>query len=221
MWVKICGVTCVEDALEAAQAGADAIGLNFCADSPRYLEVAQARVICDALEERFPKVERVGVFVDQYGAALGVKHALVNAHLHTAQLHGDEPPAVAQVLSRWGVPVIKALRLAPEDDLEAISGTVDAFLGACEGRGRVLVDARVPGAHGGTGKRLDLDFVRALVARRPVLVAGGLTPENVAQVTALGEGVLGVDVASGVERPGGRKDTARVASFILAARQRG
>jgi phosphoribosylanthranilate isomerase len=128
---------------------------------------------------------------------------------------------VAADLSSWGVPVIKALRLAPGDDLEAISETVDRFLAAAtRSTCRVLVDARVPGAHGGTGKRLDLEFVRALTARRPVVVAGGLKPENVAQVAALGAGVLGVDVASGVERPDGRKDAARVASFIQAARHR-
>jgi phosphoribosylanthranilate isomerase len=198
MRVKICGVTTVADARMSAAAGADAIGLNFYSKSSRFISVARARKIVAALP---PFVWAVGVFVNEREAT--VTRIAREVGLHAIQLHGDEP---ASMVARFRLPVFKALHVGAR----ALSTT--SFRAA-----RVLVvDAAQPG-YGGGGKRFEWSRAKAIAAARPVLLAGGLTPENVA--SAIGEvHPLGVDVASGVEKRPGHKDPHAVAEFIRAAR---
>lgn len=226
VWVKICGARSVEDAEVAAQAGADAVGLNLWPEAARWAPRARVEAICARLAARWPQVERVGVSVNAWedaGAADADGRAL---GLSVHQLHGDEPAALVRGLCARGWLVIKALRLGRGDALDAVVAQIDALVEAGQGRCRVLVDARVSGHYGGTGARIDPALTRALLARRPVIVAGGLTPANVADVVALAPlsarldrpGLLGVDVASGVESAPGRHDPAQVRAFIHAAR---
>jgi phosphoribosylanthranilate isomerase len=207
--VKICGVTTPEDALMAADAGADAIGLNFFAKSPRYLSPDAARVIAEAVRGR---VTRVGVFVNSSLAE--VRTIASHVGLDIVQLHGDEPPELAADLTRI-LPVLKAFRIGPEgwkpvteylDRLRSLGGLVR----------QVLFDAREPGHYGGTGKTADWDTLKDYPQdgrHPPFVLAGGLTPENVAKAI-LWVHPCGVDTASGVEQSPGRKDPVLVARFV-------
>jgi phosphoribosylanthranilate isomerase len=197
--IKICGITTAADADACAALGADMIGLNFVPSSPRRVDVAAARAIADAVRGR---VEIVGVVADLPERALLDLRAA--AGLDRLQLHGDEPP---DLVRRLGGLAFKAVRVGSAADVEAA--------GAYEGL--LLVDAKVPGALGGTGRAVDPGLVAPLCRARQVLLAGGLGPGNVAAaVRALHP--WGVDVASGVERAPGVKDPAKVAAFVQAAR---
>lgn len=206
--VKICGLTRPEDVGAAARAGAAYIGLVFFARSPRALTLAQARAVALAAP---PGLARVGLFVDAEDAAIGA--VLDHVPLDLLQLHGSESPErVSQLRARHGLPVIKAVGLASEADLPAL---------AEHGRAAdmLLVDARPDPAGprpGGNGIAFDW---RLIAGRRwpvPWLLAGGLTPENVAAAVRL-TGARQVDVSSGVERAPGVKDAARIAAFTAAA----
>jgi phosphoribosylanthranilate isomerase len=213
-WVKVCGLTEPTLAAQVAHAGAHAVGINLCPASPRFVDHALAAQISAHLRLHAPQVERVGVLVDEpLEDLLRLAQA---ADLTALQLHGDEPPAWVSTLTSQGLQVIKALRIGPDEDAAQVARRADLYREAGRGRCRVLVDARVPGAHGGTGTRLSMALVERLVRLTPVLVAGGLTPNNVAEVAALGP--LGVDVASGVEGQDGRKDLGKVAAFLAQAR---
>ncbi|HET8938391.1 MAG TPA: phosphoribosylanthranilate isomerase [Polyangiales bacterium] len=198
--VKVCGVTSVEDVELCVAAGVDAIGLNFAPSSPRCLTLEAAAKLMLAIPAH---VLSVGVFVDADLAQL--QHYKSVLSLGCLQLHGDETPELlAQLLPH----AYKALRVrGPEVHAEAAR-----FAGE-----HVLLDAYVPGAHGGTGARFDWDLARELSRVRKVTLAGGLTPENVAEAIAVVQPYC-VDVASGVERSPGRKDPARVQAFVRAAR---
>jgi phosphoribosylanthranilate isomerase len=193
--VKVCGVTSVADAQLAAGAGAAAIGLNFCARSPRCVDVATAEAIVTALPRT---VCRVGVFVDaprQEVAAL-----VERLRLDAVQFHGSESPAYC---AGWRPKVIKALRVRDAATLAAAGDYAVDF---------ILADAYVEGVAGGTGQRIPLAWVGDFDRRRLIL-AGGLTPETVAEAVRVVRPAA-VDVASGVERAPGVKDPERVRRFI-------
>lgn len=198
---KICGITRVEDALAAAEAGADAIGLVFYAKSPRAVSVQQAREIIAALP---PFVTSVGLFVDASRCELG--EILDAVPLDLLQFHGDETP---DECDHYGRPYIKALRVKPGDDIAA---HVARYANA---RG-VLLDTFVPGIPGGTGEAFDWSLVPAQLSK-PVILAGGLTAANVAQ--AIGQvRPFAVDISGGVESAKGIKDAAKIHAFMEAVR---
>jgi phosphoribosylanthranilate isomerase len=193
--VKICGITRLEDARAAVDAGAGAIGFVFWPGSPRFIDPFRARQIAAALP---PFVSRVGVFVDQ--AADYVSGVASLARLSAVQLHGGEAPAFAAALGR---PVIKAVALN------------DAALDQWPSHFTVLLDADDPVKKGGTGTTIDWRAAAIVAARRPVLLAGGLTPENVADAAAQVR-PFGIDVSSGVEESPGVKNHARLRALFAA-----
>lgn len=198
---KICGITRVEDALAAVDAGADAIGLVFYAKSPRAVTVPQAQAILAALP---PFVTTVGLFVDCQRSEL---NAILDAvPLDLLQFHGDESPAACEGFRR---PYIKALRVKPGDDIAARIGLYGSAAG-------VLLDTFVPGVPGGTGEAFDWSLVPQGLSV-PIILAGGLTPEN---VRAAIEQVrpYAVDVSGGVEASKGLKDSDKIHAFVRAVR---
>jgi phosphoribosylanthranilate isomerase len=210
--LKICGLTSVADALWCASAGADWIGLNFHPASPRRIDLGLAGEIVAALPS---STQAVGLFVDRPAGEI----AQVADHLglRIVQLHGEEPPELVRDLA--GLHVIRAFRLGTRDDVRAMT----RYLRRCQELGRppdsVLVDAFVSGQAGGTGRSIADEVLDALPALPRLILAGGLTPGNVAGLVARVRPWM-VDVASGVESAPGRKDPARVTAFIRAARGR-
>ncbi len=209
--VKICGITSLEDARASVEAGADAIGLNFYAASPRFVQRDRAAEICNALGKRAVKV---GVFVN--ASARDIRAAARELGLDVVQLHGDEDPQLLAELR--GLAVMKAFRV--RDDLAAI----EVFLRQCHRLAclprLVLLDADRAGQYGGTGATLDWQMVardRARLAGAPLVLAGGLNPENVAAAVAAVR-PWAIDVASGVESSPGHKSTAMVQQFVSAAK---
>jgi phosphoribosylanthranilate isomerase len=197
--VKICGITRIEDALVAAQAGADAIGLVFAQASPRCVPVEEAAAICRALP---PFVSVVGLFVD--ADAVQVKQALGRVPLDLLQFHGSETPQFCRQFNR---PYIKAIAMREGIDVHAEDR---AFADAAG----LLLDAHVAGVAGGSGKSFDWSRVPHGLAR-PIVLAGGLTPENVADAIRQVR-PYAVDVSSGVEQARGVKDARKIAAFIEA-----
>lgn len=204
MVVKICGLRTAEHALAAAAAGVDMIGLVF-APSKRRVEPAEAAALVAALRahEHGRRVQVVGLFVNEPANTINAVSAHVGLDL--VQLSGDEPPLLAAALA---LPVIKSVRLDG-------SAREDAWLQQLPDR-PVLLDAHVPGAYGGTGQRADWARAALLARQRPVLLAGGLTPDNVADAVAQVR-PWGVDVSSGVELAG-HKDAGRIRAFVTNAR---
>jgi phosphoribosylanthranilate isomerase len=211
--IKICGITRPEDAVAAAEAGADAIGLNFYPKSPRCVSLEQARAIVDVLPAG---VAKVGVFVN--ATSCSVSATAHRLGLDLVQLHGDESPEYLAELG--GLEVVRAFRCGP-DGLTA----VHTYLGRCQKIGwmprMVLCDAYQQDAYGGTGKVVDWEAVANYngAAGLPALVlAGGLTPENVGEAIRIVR-PAGVDTASGVELQPGVKDPDRTRRFVEAARE--
>jgi phosphoribosylanthranilate isomerase len=202
VFVKICGVASEEDARVAIAAGADAIGVNLVPGSPRRVEPELARRIAASVRG---KAEVVGVVADlELETLRGLREAL---GLDALQLHGNESPETLAALLPGA---FKAVRIGGPEDVAACAG----YAGD-----RLLVDAKVAGTLGGSGRSFDWDLVVELARRRPIVLAGGLTAETVAG--AIGRvKPFGVDVASGVEWHDGRggKDPERVAAFVRAAR---
>lgn len=196
--VKICGVTRLDDALAAVRLGADALGFNFWPRSKRYLPPAEARAIVRRLP---PFVSAVGVFVDPTREE--VLRAVDVSGIGIAQLHGDEPPELCVSLP---CPVLKAIRVA---DAHAL-----AQLASYDVRGFIL-DAPGPG-YGGGGVTFDWSLVAEIAREMPIVLAGGLTPENVAEAVRAVR-PWAVDVASGVESAPGAKDEEKMRRFIEAA----
>jgi phosphoribosylanthranilate isomerase len=195
--VKICGITTPEDAVLAASLGADAIGLVFHPPSPRHVEAATARAICAALP---PFVSRVGLFVD---AEPGRIQAVLDAvPLDCLQFHGEESPHDCE---SWGLPYLKAIRMRPDIDIDRAAAR---FSSACG----LLLDTYVPGVPGGTGAAFDWTRVPDHCAL-PLVLAGGLTPDNVADAIAAAR-PYAVDVSGGVEAVKGRKDRTKLAAFM-------
>lgn len=206
--VKICGLRTEADVHATAAAGAAYCGFVFFARSPRNLTVSQARTLALAAPEGLCKV---ALTVDADDVALD---AIVDGvPLDMLQLHGHETPErVAEVRARYGLPVMKAIGVAGEDDL---AGLIEMSLAADQ----LLIDAKPPkGADLPGGNGLAFDW-RLLVGRKwlkPWMLAGGLTPENVAEAVRL-TGARQVDVSSGVESAPGVKDAGRIATFVAAA----
>jgi phosphoribosylanthranilate isomerase len=199
--VKICGLTRVADAVAAAEAGADLVGLMFYARSPRWVSLSDAAEISRALP---PQILRVGVFVNP--EVEEVFEAMQTCGLTLLQFHGEEAP---EFCTQFGLMSMKAFRVRDAASLDTLpSYRTDAW----------LLDAWSPAALGGTGERFNWDLaVAAKALGRPIFLAGGLTPENVAAAVRH-VGPLGVDVSSGVESAPGRKDAAKMRAFIAAAR---
>ncbi|WCJ58906.1 phosphoribosylanthranilate isomerase [Fontisphaera persica] len=198
--IKICGITSAADAQAAVAAGADALGFVFYEKSPRYVTPAQAREIMAGLP---PLVVRVGVMVNP--AAELVQQA-VQAGIQVLQFHGEETPEVCR---QQAVPVIKGFRL--QDEL--------SLLGCREYTGLPwLLDSYVAGQAGGTGAVFNWELAVKAKASNPVIIlAGGLTPDNVAEAVRRVR-PYAVDVSSGVESAPGKKDAAKMRAFVAAVR---
>lgn len=201
--VKICGITRASDALLAVKLGAAALGFNFYPPSPRYIEPGETRKIIEALP---PLVTAVGVFADE-GRARQVAEVARRAGVHAVQLHGPRFPKVSALLARY--PLIRAVAVRPGARAQELGRLrASAF----------LLDAFDPQRLGGTGKTFDWSFARAAKRYGPVILAGGLTPSNVAR--AIREvRPFAVDVASGVESRPGKKDPAKMRAFFAAVRR--
>lgn len=200
--VKICGITSRSDALAAVGAGADALGFMFYPASKRHVAPEAVAAFVGDLP---PFVVKVGVFVD--ASEDDVRRIAGTCGLDALQFHGDETPAYC---ARFGpTPVIKAFRVADQSSLAALpSFAVSAW----------LLDSYVAGQLGGTGERFNWNLaVEARSLGRPVILAGGLTPENVAEAVQQ-VAPYAVDVSSGVESAPGRKDPAKLRAFIAAAK---
>lgn len=195
--VKICGITRPQDALAAAQAGADAIGLVFYPASPRAVEIDQAGEIVEALP---PFVTTVGLFVDAGEAE--IRRILEVIPLDLLQFHGDETPDACR---RYGRPYLKALRMREQADVIATAKHYHDAAG-------LLLDTYKAGQPGGTGERFDWRRIPATLPK-PIVLAGGLTPENVAEAVLMAR-PYGVDVSGGVEAQKGIKDVYKIQSFI-------
>ncbi len=208
MHVKICGLRSRAEAVAAAQAGASYIGLTIFPRSPRGVSLSDARWVAEGVPEG---VLRVALTVDADDAAL--EELIGTVPIDMLQLHGRESPErVAEIRARFGRPVIKAVGISGEEDLDAI----DVYARIAD---QIMVDARAPrgaGRPGGNGEVFDWRLLAGRRWTRPWMLAGGLTPENVAEAVRL-TGAEQVDVASGVESRPGYKDLDRVASFIRAA----
>jgi phosphoribosylanthranilate isomerase len=204
--IKICGITCLSDAVMCARLGVDWIGLNFHPKSARYIDPADAAHIVSELPSH---IKAVGVFVNLPVSA--VLEIARTAGLHAVQLHGDEPPVYARDLAE--LPYIKAFRLA---DVAGWKLVLD-YLDECRSIGRepeaVLVDAYVADEPGGTGRLIADEIMAGRPPLPRLIVAGGLNPENVARRVMETRPWM-VDVASGVESSPGRKDPDRVAEFV-------
>ena len=214
--IKICGLTNEEDALAAAEAGADFLGFVFYPQSPRYVAPKQVHEIARRVRNSFPdgapRPALVGVFVDD--PADRVRGTLDFCGLDLAQLHGSEPPFELRSLAPRAY---KALRPQTRGDAEAFVATYQADLPDVPDMPQLLLDAYHPWVPGGIGEKADWHAGIVLARRFRVLLAGGLNPGNVAEAIAT-VCPWGVDVASGVEREPGKKDHRKVRDFVQAVR---
>ncbi len=202
--IKHCGITSLDDAHRAAEAGAWALGMIFWDGSPRRCELDDAQVIGTALRRT---LNLVGVFVNARLEEIDLTVQL--AGLSHVQLHGDEGPAFcSEVARRTGAKVIKGVRVQSRATLQAAAAFHTELL---------LLDAHVEGVPGGTGRTIDWDLVRDARLVAPLILSGGLTPGNVAAAIAATE-PFAVDVASGTEQAPGIKDPAKLQAFHDAVR---
>lgn len=201
--IKICGIKNVTDALAAMDAGADLIGFNFYPKSPRYIDVGICRDIMSVMR-RYGHITYVGVFVNS--SVEEIRATIETCGLSLAQLHGDE---TSEMLNSLNGKAFKAFRgiTDVETDKRMIANGKPAF----------LVDAAVKGVYGGSGVTADWSAAAELAKRYPLLLAGGLTPENVADAVRQVK-PWGVDVASGVESAPGVKDAGKMKAFVQAVR---
>jgi phosphoribosylanthranilate isomerase len=197
VFVKICGVTRLEDAEAAVEAGANAIGFVFWPKSPRFVDPYRARTIASALP---PFVTAVGLFVNQPLEYVNGVASLVR--LGAVQLHGDETPADAAQIHR---PVIKACGVAAGDAEDVVAGWARNVT--------LLLDSHDPERRGGTGRTIDWSVAAHIAAARRTILAGGLTPDNIAEAIARVQ-PFGVDISSGVEQAPGIKDRAKIRALF-------
>ncbi len=200
--VKICGITNWPDAQRAIEAGCDAIGFNFCLRSPRYIAPQAA----SAIRRRLPReIAAIGVFVNEAPASVAELAGAIR--LDYAQLHGEETPAAARAVGR-STPVIKAFRVGPRFEAARIARYPAAAF---------LLDGAPPNGRlrGGTGHSFDWALARPAAQYGPIVLAGGLTAENVAQAIRTAH-PSAVDVASGVESAPGHKDPRKLRAFLDA-----
>lgn len=202
--VKICGITNWADAKAACDAGANMLGFNFYDKSLRRVSTVEAATMRSKLPSG---VEPVGLFVNTSPKEIASLHAFVR--FNAAQLHGDETPGIVSEVSRT-VPVIKAFRVAADFPLTSLDKYHDAFA--------FLLDGSRAGQFGGTGTSADWNVARRAVAAHRIILAGGLTPENVGPAIRAVR-PYAVDVASGVELKPGKKDHAKLKEFIDEVRR--
>jgi phosphoribosylanthranilate isomerase len=202
VFTKVCGITNPGDAREAADAGADAIGLIF-AESPREVNVEEARRISVALPDG---VLKVGVFVDAEPEE--VLQTAREVGLDLAQLHGDETPETVAAIRGAGLPVMKALRVRNAEALAEIQSY---------GADLIMLDAWSARARGGTGETFDWGLAKSVKGRGNIVVSGGLTPENVREAIEFFE-PYGVDASSSLEEKPGKKSGERLRRFVRAAK---
>jgi phosphoribosylanthranilate isomerase len=200
--IKICGITSADDALAAIHAGADALGFMFYEGSSRHISSDKIKSI---IRELPPFVSKVGVFVN--ATREQVVRSIQETGIDTLQFHGEEPPEACR---GFGLKTLKAFRVQGKDMLATMPRyDVDAW----------LLDSFITGLKGGTGKTFDWDLaVHATSLGTPVILAGGLNPDNIARAVSQVQ-PFGVDVSSGVESAPGKKDPALMATFIERARQ--
>jgi phosphoribosylanthranilate isomerase len=197
--IKICGITRVEDAFTAVKAGADALGFVFYKKSPRYISPSKAKRIIDALP---PFVSMTGVFVNEkQGAIVDIAGFL---GLDAIQLHGDEDHHTCHRFKRYGLKIIKAFRVGDTFNFDAVREyKVNAH----------LFDAYDKDTFGGTGKNFRWELLAGNKSRAPIILSGGLTPQNVSEAVRVVK-PYAVDVSSGVEKSPGIKDPELIRSFI-------
>jgi len=230
VYVKICGITNLEDARCAAEAGADFLGFIFYPSSSRYVTPEQAGEIIQAIRTEFGDAgpRCVGVFVDEPVNA--VRAAIKTAGLDLVQLHGAESSAEVAALAPYTFKALRPQTLAEAQAalaqyfpqrIERIQTEISSVQSAksVESVPQLLVDAYHPQEKGGTGLVADVEIARWLAERCRLLLAGGLTPENVADAIAQVR-PWGVDVSSGVEAVKGKKDHAKVRAFVTAVKNR-
>lgn len=198
--VKICGITRIDDALTVSEAGADAIGLVFYEKSPRFVNAEQAADISRSVP---PFITRVALFKDAEPAT--VEQVLTTAGIDLLQFHGSEPPSYCE---QFGLPYIKAIGLKGVHNIKDFLSSVQFQYHQAKG---LLLDGHAPGEPGGSGERFDWSLLVKL--DQPVILAGGLHPENVAEAVTIVR-PYAVDVSSGVESAPGIKDPERVAAFV-------
>ncbi len=196
--IKICGIKTLSDARTAADAGADLLGFNFYPKSPRFIEAQGCAGIAYVLKKEYPSIQLIGVFVNSSIEEINKTMQLCNLDL--AQLHGDETADIASALDGKA---FKAFHGIPAEVERFARNESPAF----------LVDASVKGVYGGSGVTTDWKGAAELAKRYPLLLAGGLNPENVAGAVRQVK-PWGVDVASGVETIPGRKDAAKIKAFV-------
>lgn len=205
--VKFCGMTCAEDAQAAVALGVDAIGLVFYGRSPRAVTPNQAQLITAHLP---PFVTVVGVFVNPTFAE--VAHALQSVRLDCLQFHGDEDNSFCQQFNR---PYIKVQRVIPSAETINITSYDEKYPQACA----ILLDSYDPQQWGGTGQKFDWQkTIAPTSAQKPLILAGGLTADNVAVALAVVK-PYAVDVSSGIEVRPGVKDHAKMSAFLHAVRR--
>jgi phosphoribosylanthranilate isomerase len=203
---KICGLTNFADALATAEAGADAIGINFYLKSKRYHPLKEAALWLGDLP---PSLVRTAVLVNTPAEELG--RIATSGLIDVLQFHGDEPPETLIHARRYGLPIIKALPLRPDTTLASLQEwPADAL----------LLDAWAPGTYGGTGHVIDWTHAATIIAALapfPVILSGGLTPDNIAAAIAATHPAA-IDVASGVESSPGQKDLEKIRSLLRQCR---
>jgi phosphoribosylanthranilate isomerase len=208
--VKICGINSAPAAEAVLRAGAEFAGLNFFLKTPRYVPLEQATSLAERMRGR---VKLVALVVDEDDTVLARIAEAIKPDFF--QLHGKETPArTAQIRSKFGIPVIKALAMAEKDDLKQIAAYEPAV-------DMLMFDAKAPdnaGRPGGHGAAFDWQMLSGITPRRFWFLAGGLSPGNVARAIAI-SGAPMVDVSSGVESAPGVKSENLIAEFVAAARQ--
>ena len=210
--IKICGISQENHALTAAEAGADFIGLVF-APSPRQVTPAQAEKIASKVNQHGYRTELIGVFVNT--PASKVNEIADTCHLDRVQLSGDESWAYCHEITR---PIIKVMRVSGKENSRDIYRSLASGAEALSGKDHIfLLDSKVKGRYGGTGVPFNWSLARTVARGFPLIIAGGLTPENVALVIKRVK-PWGVDVSSGVE-VNEVKHIARIRAFIKAVRE--
>jgi phosphoribosylanthranilate isomerase len=205
MKVKVCGITSYEDAAMVLDQGVDALGFNFFSRSPRYIHPAEARSIIRRIP---PFVVTVGLFVNVAEKDQVCEIARL-AGVHVLQLHGDETPDYCRELADW--PLIKALRIGKDGILENLEEyPVQGF----------LLDVKDDTLFGGTGRSFDWKLARDIRSVRPIILAGGLRPDNVREAIRIVH-PYGVDVCSGIESAPGKKDAGKLIEFMNEVRNVG
>jgi phosphoribosylanthranilate isomerase len=214
--VKICGIKTLKDALAAIEAGADYLGFNFYPKSVRFIEKDVCAEITSVLKREYLHIKLIGVFVNS--SVEEVNDILETCSLDLAQLHGDETP---EMLAALNGKAFKAIRLSLSESVETsvhpflhpLTASVHPLAKQSVDNPVMLIDASVKGVYGGSGITADWTAAAELAKKYPLLLAGGLTPENVAEAVRQVK-PWGVDVASGVESTPGEKDAEKMVKFV-------